>query len=92
MVRGVRIDGGDVAVTIALTVAGCPLRSSFEFRRPPNPQLKVRRRPQWGVAQDSVRQRRSTVAAWPSSDARTGACTAPPVLECLLSSRANVDS
>src|SRR2546427_7402704 len=30
MVRDVRIDGGDVAVTIALTVAGCPLKSSFE--------------------------------------------------------------
>src|ERR687885_315698 len=30
MVREVRIEGGDVAVTIALTVAGCPLRSSFE--------------------------------------------------------------
>ena len=30
MVRGVEIDGGDVAVTIALTVVGCPLRSSFE--------------------------------------------------------------
>jgi ATP-binding protein involved in chromosome partitioning len=30
MVREVTIDGGDVAVTIALTVAGCPLRSSFE--------------------------------------------------------------
>src|SRR5262249_2936017 len=30
MVRDVRIQGGDVAVTIALTVAGCPLRSSFE--------------------------------------------------------------
>src|SRR3954471_2333243 len=30
MVRGVDIDGGDVGVTIALTVAGCPLRSSFE--------------------------------------------------------------
>jgi ATP-binding protein involved in chromosome partitioning len=30
MVRDVRIDGGDVVVTIALTVAGCPLRSSFE--------------------------------------------------------------
>src|SRR5438034_2293698 len=30
MVRDVRIDGSDVAVTIALTVAGCPLRSSFE--------------------------------------------------------------
>jgi len=30
MVRSVEIDGGDVSVTIALTVAGCPLRSSFE--------------------------------------------------------------
>jgi ATP-binding protein involved in chromosome partitioning len=30
MVRDIRIDGGDVAITIALTVAGCPLRSSFE--------------------------------------------------------------
>jgi ATP-binding protein involved in chromosome partitioning len=30
MVRDLRIDGGDVTVTIALTVAGCPLRSSFE--------------------------------------------------------------
>jgi ATP-binding protein involved in chromosome partitioning len=30
MVRNLTIDGGDVAVTIALTVAGCPLRSSFE--------------------------------------------------------------
>ena len=30
MVRDVRIEGGDVAVTIALTVAGCPLRSSFQ--------------------------------------------------------------
>src|SRR5436305_904576 len=30
MVRDVRIDGGDVTVGIALTVAGCPLRSSFE--------------------------------------------------------------
>jgi ATP-binding protein involved in chromosome partitioning len=30
MVRGVELDGGHVAVTIALTVAGCPLRSSFE--------------------------------------------------------------
>jgi ATP-binding protein involved in chromosome partitioning len=30
MVRDVRIDGGEVAVTIALTVAGCPLRSSFQ--------------------------------------------------------------
>jgi ATP-binding protein involved in chromosome partitioning len=30
MVRGVEIDGGHVTVTIALTVVGCPLRSSFE--------------------------------------------------------------
>jgi ATP-binding protein involved in chromosome partitioning len=30
MVRDVQIDGGKVTVTIALTVAGCPLRSSFE--------------------------------------------------------------
>jgi ATP-binding protein involved in chromosome partitioning len=30
MVRGVEIDGGVVSVTIALTVVGCPLRSSFE--------------------------------------------------------------
>ena len=30
MVRDVTVDGGQVAVTIALTVAGCPLRSSFE--------------------------------------------------------------
>jgi len=30
MVRGVEIDGGRVSVTIALTVVGCPLRSSFE--------------------------------------------------------------
>src|SRR5438132_4043250 len=30
MVRDVRIDAGDVTVGIALTVAGCPLRSSFE--------------------------------------------------------------
>src|SRR5436309_819359 len=30
MVRNVEIEGGNVAVTIALTVAGCPLRSSFE--------------------------------------------------------------
>jgi ATP-binding protein involved in chromosome partitioning len=30
MVRSVEIDGGQVLVTIALTVAGCPLRSSFE--------------------------------------------------------------
>ena len=30
MVRDVSIDGSEVAVTIALTVVGCPLRSSFE--------------------------------------------------------------
>ncbi|MFN2471387.1 MAG: Mrp/NBP35 family ATP-binding protein [Gaiellaceae bacterium] len=30
MVRAVDVDGGHVAVTIALTVAGCPLRHSFE--------------------------------------------------------------
>ncbi len=30
MVRGVEIDDGAVTVTIALTVVGCPLRSSFE--------------------------------------------------------------
>ena len=30
MVRGIEIDGGDVRVTIALTIAGCPLRDSFQ--------------------------------------------------------------
>jgi ATP-binding protein involved in chromosome partitioning len=30
MVRDVEISGGDVRVTIALTVAGCPLRDSFQ--------------------------------------------------------------
>src|SRR5262249_17325327 len=30
MVREVLVDGGQVTVTIALTVAGCPLRNSFE--------------------------------------------------------------
>jgi ATP-binding protein involved in chromosome partitioning len=30
MVRSVDVTGGDVRVTLALTVAGCPLRSSFE--------------------------------------------------------------
>ena len=32
MVRDVRIDGGVVGVTIALTVAGCPLRAEIERR------------------------------------------------------------
>jgi ATP-binding protein involved in chromosome partitioning len=30
MVRGIELDGGQVLVTIALTIAGCPLRNSFE--------------------------------------------------------------
>ena len=30
MVRGVQVDGGRVSVTIALTVAGCPLRENFQ--------------------------------------------------------------
>jgi ATP-binding protein involved in chromosome partitioning len=30
MVRAVEIEGGDVRVTIALTIAGCPLRDSFQ--------------------------------------------------------------
>ncbi|HXY84380.1 MAG TPA: Mrp/NBP35 family ATP-binding protein [Gaiellaceae bacterium] len=30
MVRAVDVDGGHVSVTIALTIAGCPLRASFE--------------------------------------------------------------
>jgi len=30
MVRDVEIEGGDVVITIALTVAGCPLRASFQ--------------------------------------------------------------
>ena len=30
MVRDLAIEGGDVTVTIALTVAGCPLRNSFQ--------------------------------------------------------------
>jgi ATP-binding protein involved in chromosome partitioning len=30
MIRDVQIDGGDVVVVIALTVAGCPLRDSFQ--------------------------------------------------------------
>ena len=27
MVKGIRVDGGAVHVTVALTVAGCPLRA-----------------------------------------------------------------
>src|ERR1044071_6929671 len=34
MVRDVRIDGDDVTVGIALTIAGCPLRASFEAQGP----------------------------------------------------------
>ena len=30
MVRSIDVAGGDVTVTIALTVVGCPLRSSLE--------------------------------------------------------------
>ena len=30
MVRDVEVSGGEVTVTIALTVAGCPLRNSFQ--------------------------------------------------------------
>jgi ATP-binding protein involved in chromosome partitioning len=30
MVRSIEIDGGDVTIVIALTVAGCPLRDSFQ--------------------------------------------------------------
>jgi ATP-binding protein involved in chromosome partitioning len=30
MVRGIEIDAGTVTITIALTVAGCPLRASFQ--------------------------------------------------------------
>jgi len=32
MVRGVRVDGGRVGVTVALTVAGCPLRAEITDR------------------------------------------------------------
>jgi ATP-binding protein involved in chromosome partitioning len=32
MVRDVQVDGGTVAVTVALTVAGCPLRAEIEQR------------------------------------------------------------
>jgi ATP-binding protein involved in chromosome partitioning len=32
MVRGIRVDGGSVAVTVALTVAGCPLRAEITSR------------------------------------------------------------
>src|SRR5580765_3655479 len=30
MVRDVRVDGGDVAITIALTTAGCPLKAQIK--------------------------------------------------------------
>jgi ATP-binding protein involved in chromosome partitioning len=30
MIRSVEIDGGHVSITLALTIAGCPLRESFE--------------------------------------------------------------
>src|SRR5262245_35829927 len=30
MVRDIAVEGGAVTITIALTVAGCPLRASFE--------------------------------------------------------------
>jgi len=32
MVRGIRVDGGSVGVTVALTVAGCPLRAEITSR------------------------------------------------------------
>ena len=32
MVRGIDVDGGTVKVTVALTVAGCPLRSEITRR------------------------------------------------------------
>src|SRR5205807_5609983 len=32
MVKAVRVDGGIVGVTVALTVAGCPLRAEIESR------------------------------------------------------------
>ena len=44
MVRDVTVDGGDVSVTIALTVPGCPLRASFEE------QVEQALRPVAGVA------------------------------------------
>jgi ATP-binding protein involved in chromosome partitioning len=33
MVRGVAIDGGRVDVTLALTVAGCPMKANLEQQR-----------------------------------------------------------
>ena len=44
MVRDVEIDGGAVAVTIALTVAGCPLRSSASRTRSQRTSAAARRR------------------------------------------------
>src|SRR3990170_910043 len=32
MVRGIEVDGGQVAVTVALTIAGCPLRNGIPRR------------------------------------------------------------
>jgi ATP-binding protein involved in chromosome partitioning len=48
MVRDVRIEQGDVSVTIALTVPGCPLRASFEE------QVEGALRPIAGVEQVSL--------------------------------------
>jgi ATP-binding protein involved in chromosome partitioning len=48
MVRDVRIEGSDVAVTIALTVPGCPLRASFEE------QVAEALRPVEGIASVSL--------------------------------------
>jgi metal-sulfur cluster biosynthetic enzyme len=43
MVRDVRIEGGSVAVTIALTVAGCPMTARPRSRRPADRAAAVRR-------------------------------------------------
>ena len=42
MVRDVEIDGGAVSVTIALTVAGCPLRSTPSRSRSPSTSAAFR--------------------------------------------------
>ena len=44
MVRDVQIEGGDVGVTIALTVPGCPLRASFEEQVEPRSAAPRRHR------------------------------------------------